>query len=271
MENLVPILDQINQTLKEFSPGLKEITEILGKTFSMDHHLFFIIIAALVGNILGYLIHGVVKSEERKYEVSVQNKNREKQRKLISALLGDEIVLRWNKDKGIAEDFNKIFKNSDVQSLFRTTFKSSDLHTFRQCAHDMNLLTVFDDKAVVSHVIYVYMLSKDLEDNLDDFKKQMTLYLSVKELASIEELTRTIKNQASNHQNYATALISAWNNTKKEFDKLDAKLLEIYKRIEDDYIEYCKDSKFSNENELINIRDNIRKKLPEIADMRLPK
>jgi len=127
--------------------------------------VFGAVVGVGLGAVVTHFLGKRLRQEEEERTEREEVRRRVQQRRLLVSLLGDEIVLRWN--QLIARELRLMFEEyslDKVDGLCTMRFQPQDLYVFQQCANDFVLTTVFDDNAVVSHVIYVHILAKDLCD-----------------------------------------------------------------------------------------------------------
>jgi hypothetical protein len=190
----------------------------------------------LIGAAIGY---SITRSKE--------HKENESQRKLLIALLGDEIVLRWH--HLIAKYFKPILENNDIKELdkiCRTRLKTEDLFIFKHCAENISFTSTLKDNFVVSRVIHVHMLSRDLIDKID-------------------ELSET-------HETYSRGCIDKkavdekWLALKCTFEEMNKEMLSIFGKIEEGYNKYINSRDASAVN--FNLPE-LDKKIEDITKRRL--
>lgn len=107
----------------------------------------------------------------KKHQQEMDENRKTADRHLLTVLLGDEILLRW-KDQ-IGGDLKKHlseFSLDNVSEIYDITFLPHDLYMFQQCAQDVFKTNLFEDGPIVSNLVYVHTLSKDLADGLKAIK-----------------------------------------------------------------------------------------------------
>jgi len=216
----------------------------------------------LLGALLGYVLSRHVRKAVKRWEIEqseqAELRQRARQRQLLTSLLGDEIALRWN--GLIAKDFRELFeecskaqgqaRTESWEALCRTRFQKQDLFVFVECARNLSLTTVFDDNAVVSHLIYVHLVAGDFVDGCETFRSE---YNKPKRDSS----------RKADHwfQEHCERLA-------KKFEELDRTVLAVYARIENEYVSYVREGGFTEAGDYDV--DQMRRKISEIAKKRLP-
>ena len=114
---------------------------------------------------------------------------------------------------------------------------------------------MFDDNAVVSHVIYVHILSKDLCDEQNLLRQ---IY---------KEYKRTETTDTSADKTDDRSVREEWENMKHTFDQMDTEMIKIFARIENEYNEYIDSSDFIQELQ-VNVSE-VRSKLESAARKRI--
>jgi len=220
--------------------------------------VFGAVVGASLGAVFTYFIRKRLHQQEVERTGREEVRRREQQRRLLVSLLGDEIVLRWNQI--IAKYLRQVFKEyslDNVHGLCTMRFQPQDLFVFQQCANDVALTTVFDDNAVVSHIIYVHILAKDLCD------KQNLLGQKYKEYKSAET------SDTSADKTNDRSVKAEWEDMKHTFDQMDTEMIKMFTRIENEYNKYIETSDFIQELQ-VNVSE-VRRKLERAAEKRLPR
>lgn len=168
MDEQTKALIRIAETLENAGTG--------GFLSSTGGQIVAIVVAALVGALLTYTVRRILALQEagrREQELLVEH---EQQRRLVKTLLRDEIRLRW---KALIEtDLSERTKKFNVENLTRLTsgkFSPDDLFVFKLCANDLNLTTSLGDESLVSKIVYVHLLTRDLSDALTALRDHVNL------------------------------------------------------------------------------------------------
>jgi hypothetical protein len=97
-----------------------------------------------------------------------ERKQRAEKRSFLITLLGDEINLRWNDDlmKHFGPHLGENLNQDVLDELCETQFHPEDLFIFKQLAENLDSTMVLEDKIVISSIVHVRMLTRDLIDGL---------------------------------------------------------------------------------------------------------
>ncbi|MGI0024385.1 MAG: hypothetical protein ACREA4_04475 [Nitrososphaera sp.] len=227
--------------MPEMVDSLKKIADILAEQSFLETttgHVVILVLGALIGGYLTYLFgkwHQKDIDARRKTE---EQKKKIEDRHLLTVLLGDEIVLRWTDQ--IGGDLKKYlgdFSLDNISELCDITFLPHDLYIFQQCAQDVFESNLFEDGPLVSHLVYVHTLSKDLADGLKAVKSLAEEYRKTNnQLNAIGEAGNEFRDALERQKkSHVERLRSAWDSLKRIFQMLDAQMMRIYTHIEKDY------------------------------------
>lgn len=224
-----------------------------------------LIFGAFLGMVLTYALALRVRYEETQRTERADMRQREQQRRLLVSLLGDEIALRWN--QLVARVFHALFEKfsiDNVQGLCKTRFQPDDLYVFQQCARDISLTTVFDDHAIVSHLIYIHILANDFCDGQKTLRECYNEY----ERAETPGQSTASDGKGRSRQEIEAILQEIWKDLQAKYQQLDSHLLRIFARIENDYNEYIHTSGFIRESQ--SATSVVRDRLDAVVARRLP-
>ena len=236
--------------MSDTAEALNRIAEILAEESFLQTTAgqFVILVAgALVG---GYMTYRFGKKHQQEMDAIRKAEELRKttgDRHLLTVLLGDEIVLRW-KDQ-IGGDLKKHlseFSLDNVSEIYDITFLPHDLYMFQQCAQDVFKTNLFEDGPMVSNVVYVHTLSKDLADGLKAIKTLCDEYRRTDDqltaMGEKEDASRgALEKERGTH---VERLHLAWKSLQKIYLILDAQMTKIYTHIENDYRSCIASSKF---------------------------
>ncbi|GEM_PF-3160406 len=213
------------------------------------------LVILVFGAILGALITYLVKWWE-------ESRDQERKRRLLVSLIGDEIVLRWNRliGKGLKDPL-KAFNLENVAVLCRTRFQPGDLYVFEQCANDISLATVFKDNAAVSQIIYVYILARDFRDTHAALCKRYDEYQKLKNGQKTKRLT-------ADAQVVKEKIRIIWGNLKTIYEDMDSQMLRIFERLEKEYDDFITSSATIRQQTIGEAA--VRKKLESVGQKRIP-
>lgn len=237
--------------MADFATGLTRIADILERapepTFfetTLGHVLLIIF-----GAFLTYAVQQISRNKETQ-------RKRERQRRFLVFLLGDEIALRWN--KLIAIDLRTLFHKFSIENvgvLCKTPLQPGNFYVLQQCAKNISLTTVFDDYAIVSHLIYIHVRINDFCDGQENLRQRYEEYNSQKTQGpSQDEIEEILKN--------------IFKDLNAMYQEIDSHMLKIFAHIEDDYNDYITTSGFIRESQ--SNTSEVRNRLDEVAARRLP-
>ncbi|MDJ0950596.1 MAG: hypothetical protein QNJ94_16915 [Alphaproteobacteria bacterium] len=194
--------------------------------------LLYIAVGGALGAVLTYVVRKKHQAEvDRRHKAKEEEELQEK-KLLLSGLLGDEIVLRWKEQ--IASDLGRHFRKfslEDVSTINRTHLSDNDLYVFKQCGLNMFEADVFEDKTLVSHIVYVHMLIKDFLDGKEALAQIHQQYLS----STRDSPTKTTESDVRQE----------WKRLASQFDQLDGEIDKVFRAIESEYRKYISDSRFA--------------------------
>jgi hypothetical protein len=146
--------------------------------------------------------------------------------RLLIALLGDEILLRWKHETdGLFAKINARFRGATTASRIRAEcptplLSTEDLYVFEQCASQAMLNPLFEDNSVASQVVYVSVLVKDF------IKLQKALAANSKSGGTDKEV------------------VLGWRNLQSASDKIDEAVSKLFVHIDRQYMAYLESSSF---------------------------
>lgn len=223
------------------------------------------VLGAIFGAIFTYLVRKRLWREDLERREQEELKQLKEKRHLLVSLLGDEITLRWN--QLIARDLCELFEefsDDNIGKLCTMRFQPNDLYVFQRCAEDISLTTVLEDRAVVSHVVYVHILARDFCDRQDTLRDCYKEY----EAAKARDVTGPESEKGSTNYELRSNLKSMWKDLKAKFQEIDSQMVKIYARIEKEYNEYIESSAFIQEQERSAL--DVRARMRVVVNKRLP-
>ncbi|MHC4278281.1 MAG: hypothetical protein ACYSTI_13330 [Planctomycetota bacterium] len=254
-DSVVAALNQIAEILKK-EPGFLQTTA---------GQFAILILGAVLGGIFTYMVRKRLWQEDLERREQEGLKQLKEKRKLLVSLLGDEIALRWN--QLIARDLRVLFEEfseDNIGELCRMRFQPKDLYMFQRCAEDISLTTALEDRAVVSHVVYVHILARDFCDRQDTLRDCYKEY----ETAKARNVTGPEGEKGSTSYELRSNLKSMWKDLKGKFQDIDSQMVKIYARIEKEYNEYIESSAFIQEQERSAL--DVTARMRAVVNKRLP-
>lgn len=228
MSDTIDSLNRIADILQSSSePGFLQ---------TMGGQFLILFAGAALGAFVTYLMSKKLQQELFKQNKAEEEAKRTKGRQLLSALLEDEIKLRWEKE--IGKYFKKHFKELNEENLRKisnTTFKMQDLFIIQQCAKDVFAANLFNDNALVSYIVHVHVLSRDLVDGKEGLRKRFKEY-----------------------QRAVNALESAGNDDKADKKSLERKRDEAKERL-DRIWEFLKGAYYGIDKDMKRILNRIKR------------
>jgi len=155
----------------------------------------------------------------------MQNLLKKGDNRLLIALLGDEILLRWkHKSDGLFAKISKSLERPRTPDQIRRDcqvplLSAEDLYVFERCAAHALLNPVFEDDSVASQVVYVSVLVKD-------FIKQQ----SVVAAAAVGRKD--------------ALMVRRWNELKSAARKIDDGISKLFVHIDTQYRAYLESTSF---------------------------
>ena len=144
-------------------------------------------------------------------------------------MLEDEITLRWKNE--IGKYFKKHFEefnDRNLDKISNTTFKTHDLYIFQQCAEDIFAANLFDDNAVISYIVHVHALSRDLVDGKEGLRKRFIEYQeAVRALESAHADKADIESLKRKRDDAKKPLYQIWKFLKKAYEGIDEDMNKI--------------------------------------------
>jgi hypothetical protein len=149
----------------------------------------------------------------RRYVDLLDNDLKTKDERLLIGLLGDEILLRWkDKENGLFGTLDRLFTapfdRDKARYLCHTHILSpEDLYIFKRCAEQALAQDLFKDAAIISHIVYVCVLTQDF------LNQQRTLGYSL-EMPQGEDTNDRLE--------------SEWNKLKGIYNKIDKEMIRLF-------------------------------------------
>jgi hypothetical protein len=165
----------------------------------------------------------------RRYVDLLDNDLKTKDERLLIGLLGDEILLRWkDKENGLFGTLDRLFTapfdRDKARYLCHTHILSpEDLYIFKRCAEQALAQDLFKDAAIISHIVYVCVLTQDF------LNQQRTLGYSL-EMPQGEDTNDRLE--------------SEWNKLKGIYNNIDKEMIRLYSHLEDQHDTYMDSSEF---------------------------